>query len=103
MKEVSFNNPFFAEITKYPGRFAHPVFFGPPADPVGFTPLANGTGTVLKFDNRFLGVTCHHVLEGYRRQKLTDERIVFQFGSARFEPESILIQENDFRSYFRGQ
>jgi hypothetical protein len=92
--KVSFDEPYYEELMKYPGRFAHPVFFGPPSGPYGFTPLANGTGTLLKFGNLVLGVTCHHVLEAYRKKKAQNPNIVFQFSGASLEPDDFLIQED---------
>jgi hypothetical protein len=41
-----------------------------------------------------LGVTCHHVLEAYRKKKAQDPNVVFQFGRASLMPDDFLIDED---------
>src|SRR5439155_8915756 len=67
---LSFANPFFDEISKYPGRFATPVFFGESPYASYAAGLSNGTASLVKLQNRFLAVTCQHVLQVYRRARM---------------------------------
>jgi hypothetical protein len=90
----TFANPFFDEISSYPVRFAQPVFFGDSPASSYSASLANGTMSLLKFDGLFLGVTCQHVLAGYRNGLTTREDIVFQIGHAQLDPLQYLKCED---------
>lgn len=94
MDLVSFANPFFDQMTKYAVRFAKPVFFGQSPHSWSTASLRNGTATLLKLRDRFLGVTCQHVLDGYRRLKAEAPDTVFYFGSVQFDAEKHLICED---------
>ncbi len=93
LKDVSFANPFFDEISKYAVRFATPVFFGESPYSSYAASLSNGTASLLRLQNRFLGVTCHHVLDGYRRFKAAQDTF-FQLGPVRMDPQKHLISED---------
>jgi hypothetical protein len=93
VEDVSFTKPFFDEISKYPVRFSTPVFFGESPYSSYSALLRNGTATLLKLQDKFLGVTCQHVLEGYRCLKASQE-IFFQIGPVRIDPEKHLISED---------
>jgi hypothetical protein len=93
LKEVSFDNPFFDEISKYPVRFAVPIFFGDSPNTSFNASLRNGTASLLKLRDRFLAVTCHHVLQGFR-QCSSGEAAFFQLGYVRISPEQHLIAES---------
>lgn len=92
IESVSFEKPFFDQMAKYPIRFSIPVFFGDSPILSHTASLRNGTGSLIKLGDRYLGVTCEHVLRGYRA--LTDSRKVFQFGLLAIDPEEQLISEN---------
>jgi hypothetical protein len=92
MASVSFNNPFYDELTKYPILFSTPVFFGDSPLTSYSASLRNGTGSLVKLGGKYLGVTCEHVLREYRRLK--DAQTVFHFGRAKINPEEYLISEN---------
>jgi len=91
--EVSFDNPFFDEISKYPVRFAVPVFFGDSPKRSFTASLSNGTASLLKLGNKFLAITCHHVLDAFRRRSATTATI-FQLGYVRMTPDEHLIAES---------
>jgi len=93
LKDVSFANPFFDEITTYALRFATPVFFGESPYSSYAASLRNGTATLLRLQDRFLGVTCQHVLEEYRQFRAIQEAI-FQLGPVRTDPEKYLVSED---------
>src|ERR1017187_813286 len=92
-EDVTFSNPFFDQIAKYPVQFAQPVFFGESPHSSSAAGLNNGTATLLKLEDRFLGVTCQHVLDGYRRSKAT-RNTFFQLGPVALDPEKFLISED---------
>jgi hypothetical protein len=91
--KVSFDSPFIDEISKYPVRFAAPVFFGESPHRSLAASLQNGTATLLKLEGRFLAITCQHVVEGFRRRASAGETF-FQVAHARLNPEEHLIDEN---------
>jgi hypothetical protein len=93
VKPVSFDDPFFDEISKYAVRFAMPVFFGASPHQSYSAFLRNGTVTLLRLGSRFLGVTCYHVLDGFR-QLPSSQRGIFQLGPIVMEPENHLIAED---------
>ncbi len=95
MKKVSFADPFFDEITKYPVKFAVPVFFGDSPNSSHSASLKNGTATLLKLGDRFFGVTCHHVLEGFRQYREAKDGF-FQLGPIHIDPEQNLIIHNSY-------
>jgi hypothetical protein len=91
--DVSFENPFFDEISKYTVRFATPVFFGESPFSSYSASLRNGTATLIRLKNRFLGVTCQHVLDGYRAFESPQGKF-FQIGPVRIDPERHVISED---------
>lgn len=91
--KVSFSDPFFDAISKYPVQFATPVFFGEsPLSSISAL-TRNGTVSLLKLGDKYLGVTCHHVLEGYRQFTGMNEKH-FYIGSLHIDPEQALISED---------
>lgn len=93
MKNVSFDNPFFDEISKYPVLFAKPVFFGESPYSSYAASLNNGTATLLRLKDKFLGVTCRHVVDGYRKSKAL-KHTIFQLGRVPIDLEMHLISED---------
>ena len=80
-------------MSKFPVRFATPVFFGESPNASFDASLSNGTATLLNLNNRFLAITCHHVLEGFRRF-IAGRDGFFQLGYARLNPEQYLVAES---------
>lgn len=92
--KVSFSDPFFDEISKYPVKFAMPVFFGEsPLSSISAL-TRNGTMSLLQLGGKYLGVTCHHVLDGYRQLAGINEKL-FYIGSLHIDPEQALISEDE--------
>ena len=87
VKDVSFGDPFFDEISKYSIRFATPVLFGESPYSSDYAALRNGTATLLKLRGRFLAVTCQHVLKEYRYLKLAGPMTFFQIGHVLIDPD----------------
>jgi hypothetical protein len=54
---VSFDNPFFDQITRYPVQFAAPVFFGDSPNISNSASLNNGTAALVKLGDKYLAVT----------------------------------------------
>lgn len=94
MVNGSFANTFFEEISRYAVKFAQPVFFGESPASSYSADLQSGTMTLLKFDNLFIGVTCQHVLAGYREMHETGAGIIFQIGHAECDPLEHLVSED---------
>jgi hypothetical protein len=84
---------FLDALRKYAVRLAQPVFFGESPRNTYSADLLNGSGCFVLLGQRLVGVTCHHVLEGFRRkrQQITT---VFQFGPLRLDPEIHLLSES---------
>jgi hypothetical protein len=91
--EVSFDNPFFDEITKHPIKFSRPVFFGDSPWESYNARLRNGSATLLKLANRYLAVTCHHVVEAFRLYRVTSKG-TFHVGLIPIDPDKFLIDED---------
>lgn len=91
--EVTFDNPFFDEISKYPVRFAAPVFYGDSPHATFSASLNNGTATLVKLGDKYLAVTCHHVLEGFR-QSASVRHGFFQLAHVQMVPDQHLVDES---------
>ena len=76
-------------------KFAVPVFFGDSPNSSYSASLKNGTATLLKLGDRFFGVTCHHVLEGFRQYREAKDGF-FQLGPIHIDPEQHLIIHNSY-------
>ena len=90
----TFTNPFDEGLSTYAIRFAQPVFFGQSPAAAYSATLASGTGSLIRFGEKFIGITCHHVLSAYRTRRRVDPQTVFHFGRINFDPEHYLIAEN---------
>lgn len=97
MEKVSFANPLYDELSKYAVRFAQPVFFGESPISSYSAKLRNGTVTLLRFQDLFVGVTCQHVLSDYRKMRMIDSKTIFQIGHIQIDPEQHLICEDRYR------
>ena len=93
LKDVSFSNPFFNEISKYPVKFATPVFFGESPYSSSSAFIRNGTATLLILCDRYIAVTCHHVLKGCRQFRQKNNGL-FYLGPIGVNPEQYLISED---------
>jgi hypothetical protein len=83
------------EMAKFPVRFCKPAYFGAPPSRGRPAAINNGTVTLLNFRGTLLAITCHHVIEGYRR-KLADYRnCFFAMADCHFDPLSQIIAEDD--------
>ena len=54
----------------------------------------NGTLTLLQLPNRRVGVTCQHVIEAYREQRLMSRTRVFEVGNHPLDPLDRLVAED---------
>src|SRR5687768_4773673 len=87
----NFKDPFFEHMTRYPVRFAHPVFLGESPHSSQAASLASGTGVLMRLDTKLIGVTCEHVLAEYRIRRHVNSRTIFSFGRLIINPEGHLI------------
>jgi hypothetical protein len=84
---------FLEQLRRYAVRLAQPVFFGESPRNTYAAALENGSGCFVLLGKRLLGVTCYHVLHGFR-QKRRLVPSVFQFGPIRLDPEQYLLSES---------
>jgi hypothetical protein len=54
--------------------------------------LRNGTASLVKLRDKYLGITCEHVIREYRRVR--EASTVFHFGRVAIDPEDYLIAES---------
>jgi hypothetical protein len=96
MEDRQMPSPLHKEMSRYAMRFAKAVFLGElPLSRGG--PIASATMTLLRFDQLYLGVTCHHVLAHYRQLKQAGANLIFQIGPVQFDPLLQLIDEDPKR------
>lgn len=78
---------------KFPLEFCAPFFFGDPREKCDEN-LGNGTLSLLEIDGNKLGITCKHVIDGYREEKAQNTDLQCYIGDALINPEELLISEN---------
>ena len=79
-------------LIEFPAGFMEPVYIGDPPLHRLVPACATGTATLLRLGERFLAVTCHHVLQAYR--DLSHRPRHFQIGELLMEPENQLLSES---------
>jgi hypothetical protein len=84
----------YEELGRYPVRLALPVYFREARHPLEGGHWASASGCLLHLGQRTIGVTCRHVVEGYRECRGRSSTAVFRFGLAEFDPESYLVGES---------
>lgn len=87
--------PLGKEFSKFPLLFAKAVFFGQRPSPKTATKIKNGTITLIDFGKGPIGLTCQHVIKGYREYKENYEDVLFNIGHVELDPIDQLIDEND--------
>ncbi len=90
----SFETPFEDVVAKYAMTFAQPVFFGDSPAHAYAARLFNGTASLLLLGDRYLAITCAHVLNGFRAQRASESRTVFHIGRQNLDPERFVISES---------
>jgi hypothetical protein len=89
------SGPLGRQMSKFPLRFAKAVFFGTRPSKTRTAEINNGTITLVDFGKGPFAITCHHVIDTYRKRREADHRIVFQIGNVELDPLIQLIDEND--------
>lgn len=82
------------EMAKFPVRFCKPVYFGAPPSREHPAAINNGTATLLDGRGTLLAITCHHVIEGYRRKLADDRNCFFAIADCHFDPLPQLVAED---------
>lgn len=90
----TFETPFQDVVAKYAMGFAQPVFFGDSPAQAYSAQLFNGTASLLRLGERYLAVTCAHVLEGFRSERARSAATIFQIGRQSLDPEPFLASES---------
>lgn len=83
------------QMEKFPLRFCKPIYFGLTPKRDAEASINNGTATLLKHQNKFLALTCHHVLKHYRKRLKEEKEIFFSISNLHFDPEKQLIFEDE--------
>lgn len=82
-------------LATFPVNYCQPAFFGPRPDNGNKTVIRNGSISLVDFGIGPVGITCSHVIEGYRKCLEKSEReIVFNVGHTEIDPISQLIDES---------
>ena len=82
------------ELARFPMRFVTTVSLGDASGTVDPMPTNNGTMTLLQLPNRRVGVTCYHVIEAYREQRLMSPSREFKAGDHALDPVDRLVSED---------
>lgn len=84
--------PYGEEMSKFPLRFCKPLFFGRPPGLAQAVEITNGTMSLLKAGERFLGVTCEHLIREYQNKRKEDQGYSLSLANLRLDdPLSLLI------------
>ncbi|TET99699.1 MAG: hypothetical protein E3J23_04250 [Candidatus Stahlbacteria bacterium] len=87
--------PLGKEMTKFPMRFAAPVFFGESPAVSKKSKISNGTASLINFGNGNLAITCYHVLSPFKEQIESRQDSIFQIGNLKFNPLDQIIAESE--------
>lgn len=87
--------PLGKESSKYPLLYAKAAFFGERPSRDRPTVIQNGTIGFVDLGNGPLGITCQHVIQGYRIYREKYDDVLFNIGNVELDPLSQLIDEND--------
>lgn len=82
------------EMEKYSARFCKPAYFGTPPSRECPTAINNGTAALLNVRGTHLAITCHHVIEEYRRKLAEDKNRFFAIANCHFDPLKQLVAED---------
>jgi len=86
--------PLGEQVGKFPLLFAKPVFFGRLPSKHSPSKVSNGTITLVDLGTGLLGVTCAHVMSGYREMQQQFGNVVFQIGNINLDPLRQLVAED---------
>jgi hypothetical protein len=87
--------PLGNKLSTFPLLFAKPAFFGQRPSAKRPTEIRNGTIALIDLGNGPLGITCQHVIQGYREHREKFEEVIFNIGNVELDPISQLIDENN--------
>lgn len=94
LKELA-AGPLGKELSKIPLLYANAAFFGQKPSPKRPTKIFNGTIALIDLGKGPMGITCHHVIQGYREYRKKYEDVLFNIGTVELDPIDQLIDEND--------
>ena len=86
--------PLGQEVSKFPLRFAKPLFFGDQPTKDKPSNVNNGTVTLVDFGKGPIGITCAHVLSDYRGKLRDKGAALFQIGNLKLDPLEQLVAED---------
>ena len=78
----------YGQITsRYALHYGKAAFFGSPPNAPGESWIKNGTIAFVDLGNGPIGITCAHVIKGYREEKSAHPTTIFQIGHLEIDPE----------------
>ena len=86
--------PLGEEISKFPLLFCGVLFFADEPRASRIPDINHGTLSLVKFEDRQIGITCSHVIEEYRNKRKSIPTLQCIFGLIEIDPLSRLIDEN---------
>lgn len=89
------SGPLGEELSKYPLLHAKVAFFSQRPSRERPTEVRNGTISLVDLGNGPMGITCQHVIQGYRIYREKYDDVLFNIGNVELDPLSQLIDEND--------
>ena len=85
----------YGQITsRYALHYGKAAFFGSPPNAPGESWIKNGTIAFVDLGNGPIGITCAHVIKGYREEKSAHPTTTFQIGHLEIDPLKHLIAES---------
>lgn len=87
--------PLGKELSSFPLLFAKPAFFGQRPSPKRTTEVRNGTIALIDLGKGPMGLTCQHVIKGYREYREKYEGVLFNISNVELDPIDQLIDENE--------
>jgi len=87
--------PLGKEMAKFPLRFASSIFFGQKPSALQIPKVNNGTATLIDFGRGPIAITCHHVLDEFRKKISENSQIIFQIGNLKINPLNKIIAEDN--------
>lgn len=82
------------QVSIFPLLFAKAAFFGQRPSPKRTTEIRNGTITLVEIGNRSYGITCHHVIEGYKQYREQHDDVIFNIGHVELDPVNQLVDSD---------
>jgi hypothetical protein len=88
-------NDYKQNLMDFSLNFTVPIYFGQDALSEPDPKILNGTGGLVKIEEKHFVLTCQHVLKGYREKLANKPNLLFQIGNLAIEPFKLLVDEDE--------